>query len=109
MKPTAQLINTGRGPLVDEKALGRALAEGWIAGAALDVYEVEPLPMDSPLRSAPNLLLSPHQSSFARNTGERVSLAAAQAVLELMAGRRPVHVVNPEVFESAGLRARMGS
>ena len=50
MKPTAYVINTSRGPIVDENALHKALLEGWIAGAALDVFEVEPLPTDSPLR-----------------------------------------------------------
>ena len=57
----------------------QALNEGWIAGAALDTYVVEPLPETHPLRTTPNLLMMPHQASFARDTGERVSLAAAQA------------------------------
>ena len=60
MKPTAYLINTSRGPIVDERALVAALAEGRIAGAGLDVYDVEPLPVDHPLRSLPNTLLLPH-------------------------------------------------
>ena len=105
MKRTAYLINTARGALVDEGTLVRALKEGWIAGAALDVFATEPLPADSILRSAPNLLLSPHQSSFARGTGERVSLAAAQAIVEWMNGKKPENVLNPEVFASGALRA----
>ena len=104
MKPTARLINTARGALVDEAALLRALQEGWIAGAALDVYATEPLPADHPLRAAPNLLLSPHQASFTRETGARVSLAAAQAIVDLIEGRRPEHVLNGEVFHSPHLR-----
>src|SRR5687768_7954847 len=68
MKKTAYLVNTARGPLIDEHALTRALKEGWIAGAALDVFSVEPLPADNPLRTAPNLVLSPHQASFAHET-----------------------------------------
>jgi len=104
MKKTAFLINTARGALLDEAALGRALREQQIAGAALDVFMDEPLPAGNPLRSAPNLLLSPHQSSFARDTGERVSLAAAQAIVDLMRGRRPHNVLNPLVFESPRLR-----
>lgn len=105
MKPGARLINAARGALVNEAALGHALREGWIAGAALDVFETEPLPPDSPLREAPNLLLSPHQSSYGRETGERVSLCAAQAMLDLMNGHRPQFVVNPDVFQSTALRA----
>ena len=106
MKRDAYLINTARGALLDETALVRALQEGWIAGAALDAFLIEPLPGDHPLRRAPNLLLTPHQASFARETGERVSLTAAQAIVDLMNGRRPQFVVNPEVFESQALRAR---
>lgn len=104
MKPTARLINTARGQLIDETALLRALVEGWIAGAALDVYAEEPLPPRHPLRSAPNILLTPHQASSSIETGRRISETAAQAVIDLMNGRRPRLVLNPEVFESANLR-----
>jgi len=107
MKPSAYLINTARGALVDEAALGRALHEQWISGAALDAFVVEPLPAEHPLRKAPNVLLTPHLASFARETGERVSLSAAQAIVDLMNGRRPQFVVNPEVFKSAALRAKV--
>ena len=106
MKATAYLINTARGALVDEAALVRALEEGWIAGAALDAFVIEPLPADHPLRRAPNLLLTPHQASFAQETGERVSLSAAQAIIDLMNGRQPQFVVDPEVFKNPELRAR---
>src|SRR6185503_11738818 len=70
MKPTAYLVNTSRGPVVDERALTRALAEGWIAGAALDVFETEPLPADSPLRGVDplKLRLFHHFASAARAT-----------------------------------------
>ncbi|HUL50978.1 MAG TPA: phosphoglycerate dehydrogenase [Candidatus Nitrosotalea sp.] len=107
MKKTAHLINTARGALVDEAALVKALREGWIAGAALDAFAVEPLPADHPLHSAPNVLLTPHLASFARETGERVSNAAAQAIVDLMDGRRPKWVVAPEVFDAAALRVKL--
>lgn len=107
MKPTAYLINTARGALVDEPALVRALREGKIAGAALDAFVHEPLPAGHMFYNTPHLLLTPHQASFARETGQRVSRAACAAVADLMQGRRPEWVVNPEVFHSPKLRAHL--
>jgi phosphoglycerate dehydrogenase-like enzyme len=109
MKPTAYLINTARGPLINDEALARALKEGWIAGAALDVFATEPLPADSILRSAPNLLLAPHQASFARETGVKVTLAAAQAIIDVMQGRRPRWVVDNSVYTASNLRVKLSS
>jgi phosphoglycerate dehydrogenase-like enzyme len=109
IKPGAFLINTARGALVDEAALTEALSENRLAGAALDVFATEPLPPDSPLRSMPNLLLSPHQASSSRETGERVSLAAAKAIVDLMQGRQPENVLNPEVFKAPQLRATLAN
>ena len=105
MKPSAYIINTARGAVLDEAALLRALKENWIAGAALDAFVVEPLPADHPFRTAPNLLLTPHQASFGFDTGARVSEAAAKAIVDLQAGRKPQWVVNPEVYSSPTLRA----
>ena len=105
MKPSAYLINTARGPVIDETALVEALHQGWIAGAALDVFSTEPLPADHPLRTAPNALLTPHQAAFARDTGESLSNATAQAIIDLSQGKRPSMVVNPEVFATPALRA----
>ena len=107
MKPTALLVNTARGALIDEDALARALHDGQIAGAALDAFTAEPLPADSPLRSAPNVLLTPHFASYARETGERVSHSAVQAIVDLKNGQRPQLVLNPEVFASPALRAEL--
>ncbi|QGN32676.1 D-2-hydroxyacid dehydrogenase family protein [Microlunatus sp. Gsoil 973] len=84
MKPTAYLINTSRGPLVDESALLRALREGWIAGAGLDVYDVEPLPRDHPLRTVRNAVLSPHLGYVTADTYRRFF---ADAVDDIMAWR----------------------
>ncbi|HWB03756.1 MAG TPA: phosphoglycerate dehydrogenase [Verrucomicrobiales bacterium] len=105
MKPTAYLINTARGAVIDEAALVRALKEGWIAGAALDVFTVEPLPADHPLHSAPNLLLTPHLASLGYESGAKVSAAVAEAILDVRDGRRPRWVVNPDVYQSPLLRA----
>ena len=107
MKPSAYLINTARGPLINDEALTRALQENWIAGAALDVFATEPLPAESPLRAAPNLLLAPHQASFARETGTKVTLAAAQSIIDLMQGRKPRWVVDDSVYDSPNLRAKI--
>ncbi len=107
MKPSAYIINTARGAVMDEAALLRALKENWIAGAGLDAFVVEPLPADHPFRTAPNLLLTPHQASFGFDTGARVSEAAAKAIVEAQAGRRPQWVVNPDVFSSPTLRQQI--
>lgn len=95
MKPTAILLNVSRGELVDEKALITALQDGRIAGAVLDVYESEPLAPDSPLRQLPNVLLSPHVAGQTRESMQLVAVAAADAILDVIAGRTPPHVYNP--------------
>lgn len=98
LKPTCRLINTSRGAVVDEAALATALIESRLAGAALDVFETEPLPANSPLCTAPNTLLTPHISSSTQEALERMSLQAAQGILAVLHGCRPEFVVNPEVF-----------
>lgn len=80
MKPTAYLVNASRGGVVDEDALAEALSEGRLGGAALDVYTREPLPEDSPLRSAPNLILTPHLGASTQEAQERVATEVARAV-----------------------------
>ena len=108
MKKASYLINAGRGALIDEAALVKALKEGWIAGAALDTFIQEPMAAEHPFRTTPNLLIAPHQASFARETGERVSNAAAQAIVDLMQGRRPQLLVNPDVLSSPAARVKVG-
>ena len=107
MKPDAYLINTARGALVDEAALARALNDDGIAGAAVDAFVEEPLPKEHPFRTAKNLLLAPHQAAFSNETGREVSAACAEAIVDLMNGERPKMVLNPEVFDSPQLRAKL--
>lgn len=109
MKPSAYLINTSRGALVEEVALAKALREGLIAGAALDTFVIEPLPKDHPFADAPNLLLTPHQASFTKETGALVSDAAAQAVLDAMCGKAPRFLVDPMAVQSPRLRLSLKS
>jgi glyoxylate reductase len=98
MKPTAYLVNTARGPIVDTDALRRALHEGAIAGAALDVTDPEPLPGDHPLLDAPNLLVVPHLASATHATREAMADLAVDNLLAGLAGDRMPHCANPEVY-----------
>ena len=98
MKPTAYLINTARGDLVDEAALAEALRAGRLAGAGLDVFHDEPL-QDSPLRGLDNVVLSPHLAAYSREGLCETGVLAARAVLAVLAGGRPdaAQWVNPDV------------
>jgi len=98
MKPTACLINTSRGPVVDEQALIRALQEGWIAGAALDVREPEPPAPDSPLCQMDNVILTPHAAYYSTPAVAQVPRRCGEEVARALTGQRPLHVVNPEVY-----------
>jgi glyoxylate reductase len=94
MRPTAILINTARGPLVDSRALADALATAQIAGAALDVTDPEPLPADDPLFSAPNLIVTPHVGSATRAARERMAELAVDNLLAGLDGRPMPHQAN---------------
>jgi len=98
MKPTAFLINTARGPLVDEAALVQALKEKQIAGAGLDVFDPEPPKADNPLYTLPNVVLTPHSAGLTVECVIRMATHAAQAIVDVLEGRRPEGVINPEVF-----------
>lgn len=93
MKPTAILVNTGRGELVDQDALRRALEESWIAGAGLDVTTPEPLPADDPLLAAPNLTVLPHVGSASHATREAMASIAVENLLAALAGEPMPHPV----------------
>ena len=94
MKPTAILINTARGEVIDQAALGRALRDGGIAGAALDVTTPEPLPAEDPLWAAPNLIIAPHIGSATRVAREQMTEIAVENLLAALEGRPMPHSVH---------------
>ena len=97
MKPTAYFVNTARGKTVDEAALVRALQEGWIAGAGLDVFEVEPVPADSPLRALENVLLAPHLAGTSVASAVKNRQHAIDQVEEALRDGKPSALVNKSV------------
>jgi len=98
MQPTSYLINTARGPLVDEAALVEALRENQIAGAGLDVYEHEPV-LAPGLAELPNVVLAPHIGSASLETRTRMGLRAVENLLAVLNGRRAPYTVNPDVYD----------
>jgi phosphoglycerate dehydrogenase-like enzyme len=99
MKPTAFVVNTSRGPTVHEADLAAALTAGRLAGAGLDVFADEPLPADSPLRAAPNCLLTAHTAGVDRQSLQDMARVGADALIRVLRGERPMELtVNPEVW-----------
>ncbi len=98
MKPTAFLVNTARGPLVDEGALVTALREGRIAGAALDVFDVEPLPRGHPLLTLENVVLSPHMGYVTREAYHHFFRQVVEGIEHYLDGRVPPRTLNPEAM-----------
>ena len=98
MKSSGYLINTSRGPIVDEEALIQALQQKQIAGAALDVFTREPLHMESPLRALDNVYLYPHLAGSTQEVLKGSGLLAADNVIRVLRGEEPLHIVNPEVL-----------
>jgi len=94
MKPFSVLVNTARGQVVDQAALIEALRAGAIGGAALDVTDPEPLPVDNPLYSFPNVVITPHIASASLATRSKMAEMAAANIIEVLAGRSPVNPVN---------------
>jgi len=99
MKPTSFIVNTARGPVIDEKALAEALKAGELGGAGLDVWETEPPPPDSPLREMPNVILSDHAGWYSEESLVNMQTRAAEAVAAVLSGERPESVVNPAVYD----------
>jgi D-3-phosphoglycerate dehydrogenase len=98
VKPGLLLVNAARGGLIDDDALIAALRSSRIRGAALDVFEPEPIPLDHPYWSIDNVLLTPHVAAFTAEGLVRMSTGAARAVVEILHGQRPEHLVNKEVW-----------
>jgi D-3-phosphoglycerate dehydrogenase len=101
MKPNAFLVNVARGPIVDEAALIQHLDQGGIAGAGLDVFEREPTAPDNPLLRMANVIVTPHALCWTDECFHEIAVAGLTSVVDLSLGRRPVHVVNPEVYARA--------
>jgi len=93
MKPTSLVVNTSRGPVINESALIDALRDGKIGGAALDVFETEPTPLDNPLLSMPNVLVTPHIASASWETRRKMAVRSTGNVLSYLKGERPPHIV----------------
>jgi lactate dehydrogenase-like 2-hydroxyacid dehydrogenase len=94
-------VNTARGPVIDEAAMVEALHAGKIAGAALDVIEVEPPPADAPILSAPNTIILPHAGSASRETRQAMLELCVENLADVLSGRVPRACVNPEVLDRA--------
>jgi lactate dehydrogenase-like 2-hydroxyacid dehydrogenase len=103
MKPNAILVNTSRGPVIDEAALARALKEKWIAGAGLDVFEREP-EINADLRQCGNAVFAPHIGSASIETRLKMSMLAAENAVAALEGRRPPNLLNPEAWKKAAGR-----
>ncbi len=107
MKPTAYLINTARGPIVDQKALTKALHERRIAGAGLDVFEVEPRRADDPILKLDNVILAPHALCWTDQCFAGNGAADVRAVLDIQHGRVPRGIVNRDVLDQPRFKARL--
>jgi len=107
MKPTAWLINTARGPVVDQKALYEVLKDRRIAGAGLDVFETEPCPADEPLLELDNVIVTPHSLCWTDQCFAGIGAADVEACLALFRGEAPKSVVNREVLDDPRFKARL--
>ncbi|ADQ06245.1 D-isomer specific 2-hydroxyacid dehydrogenase NAD-binding protein [Caldicellulosiruptor hydrothermalis 108] len=106
MKPTAFLINTARGPVIDEKALIEVLLEKRIAGAALDVTEVEPIQSDNPLLKMDNVIITPHVAWYSEEAEAELRTKAAQGIADVLLGYWPRYLVNKEVMSKINLKEK---
>jgi phosphoglycerate dehydrogenase-like enzyme len=109
MKRSAYLINTARGPIVDEKALYDALAGGRIRGAALDVFEQEPTPADNPILKLDNVITTPHALCWTDECFRMNAEGALRSIVQVARGEAPKYIVNREVLNDLGLKARLAA
>jgi D-3-phosphoglycerate dehydrogenase len=107
MKPTAFLINTARGPVVDEAALIKALREGWIRGAAIDVFDQEPTPPDNPLLKLDNVIVTAHAMVFTDEFLTSVWEIIFKQISQIMRGEVPEGLVNREVWDKPQFQAKL--
>jgi D-3-phosphoglycerate dehydrogenase len=98
MKSSALIVNTARGGIIETDDLVRAIREGWIAGAALDVTEPEPLPLDHPLRCLPRVLITPHAAWYSEDAEPELRRRAARTIVQALRGERPAVLLTPEVL-----------
>ncbi|MEM0356949.1 MAG: C-terminal binding protein [Candidatus Bathyarchaeia archaeon] len=98
MKKTAYIINTARGPIIQEEALYKALKNGWIAGAGLDVYTKEPPDRDNPLFKLENVVLTPHIAYYTQEAIWRLEMTAVEEAIRILQGQLPKNLVNKEAF-----------
>lgn len=94
MKPTAYIVNTSRGEVIDQQALVKALKDGKIAGAALDVFSKEPVEADNPLLTLDNVILTPHAAALTKESGVKMTVEAVKQVIDCLEGRLPSYIVN---------------
>jgi D-3-phosphoglycerate dehydrogenase len=107
MKPTAFLMNTSRGPVVDEAALVRALREGWIQGAGIDVFEQEPTPLDNPLFKLENVIVTPHSIALTDEFYTIMWEDITRQIVQMMRGEKPATLVNPDVWDKPQFQSKL--
>jgi D-3-phosphoglycerate dehydrogenase len=107
LKPSAFLVNVARGAIIDQSALTRALMERRLAGAALDVFDPEPIVADDPLLDLDNVILTPHAICSTDQCWLDCGRSAVRSILSVRLGHAPTHVVNPEVLEQVSVRDRL--
>jgi phosphoglycerate dehydrogenase-like enzyme len=107
MRKTAFLINTARGPIIDEPALTKALQEGWIRGAGLDVFEQEPPSLDNPLFKLNNVILTPHSLCWTNELNMEQWEEVIRQMLQIIKGEAPASMVNPEAWNTPEFKLKM--